>query len=278
MQGLDAAQRDVVTRLIGPWRQVGDLSWDEQSTHVLQVCSGAGDFVVKAGNAGNHHIAREITAHSRWTSSLVHLDRTAPAVGWDEAARVLVLRYQPGTLVEGTPQEHTASFHRQAGIALKALHCETQRVDTDYERRASARALAWLDGRHRIEPAVEKLARDVLAAHDPGPVTVVPTHGDWQPRNWLADGAWLRVIDFGRFDFRPASSDLCRLATQQWADRPDLEEAFLDGYGCDPRDARWQVELLREAIGTATWAYLRGDEEFEAHGHRCLTAALEALA
>lgn len=86
------------------------------------------------------------------------------------------------------------------------------------------------------------------------------------------------MIDFGRFAFRPASSDLCRLAQQQWLHRPELEEAFLDGYGCDPRvEPRWGIELLREAVGTATWAHRIRDEEFEAHGHRSLAASLSHL-
>ena len=54
-----------------------------------------------------------------------------------------------------------------------------------------------------------------------------------------------------------------------------LENAFLDGYGDDPRDpALWRVDLLCEAIGTAAWAYRVQDDAFEAQGHRQLTDAL----
>lgn len=108
-------------------------------------------------------------------------------------------------------------------------------------------------------------------------VRLVPTHGDWHPRNWLIDQGTVRVIDFGRFAFRPASTDLTRLAAQQWRSRPELEQAFFSGYGDDPRDPdAWRLEALREAVGTACWAYRVGDEAFERQGHRMLAEALAA--
>lgn len=87
------------------------------------------------------------------------------------------------------------------------------------------------------------------------------------------------MIDFGRFEHRPAATDLCRLAMQQWAIDPALEGAFLDGYGPDPRDPEvWAIDQLREAVGTAVWAYEVGDEEFERQGHRMLAVALAPFA
>lgn len=55
-----------------------------------------------------------------------------------------------------------------------------------------------------------------------------------------------------------------------------LEEAFLRGYGGDPRTEEvWRMDLLRDAIGTAVWAFQVGDTGFEAQGHRMLAEALE---
>ena len=137
------------------------------------------------------------------------------------------------------------------------------------------RALAWLYGRHRIEEYVAERAAALLGAYEPEPVIVVPTHGDWQPRNWLINGTELRVIDFGRYELRPAASDLSRLAVQQWRAVPRLEEAFFAGYGSDPRDTKlWNVMQLREAVSTAAWAYRVGDQKFEEQGHRMLRDAL----
>ena len=100
-----------------------------------------------------------------------------------------------------------------------------------------------------------------------GEVTLVPTHGDWQPRNWLIDEGTVRVIDFGRADLRPALEDLARLARQDFARDPALEDAFLSGYGADPREAGlWRRTLVVEAIATAAWAHGVGDEDFEQVG------------
>lgn len=113
-------------------------------------------------------------------------------------------------------------------------------------------------------------------SYRPGPVSTVPTHGDWHPRNWLLDGNAVRIIDFGRFEFRPPVSDFCRLDARTWRGRPELEKAFLRGYGSNPREEPlWSMTLLREAIGTAVWAYQVGDETFEAQGHRMLTESLD---
>lgn len=83
------------------------------------------------------------------------------------------------------------------------------------------------------------------------------------------------MIDFGRFAFRPAVTDFARLAAQEWRAAPACEDAFLDGYGCDPRHpSEWLLVRLREAIGTAAWAYQVGDAPFEAQGHRMIAEAL----
>lgn len=100
---------------------------------------------------------------------------------------------------------------------------------------------------------------------------VVPTHGDWQPRNWLIDDGVVRVIDFGRADLRPPTEDFVRLARQDFAREHNLEAAFLDGYGRDPREPeQWRRDRLGEAVGTAVWAYGVGDEVFERFGHQLL--------
>jgi hypothetical protein len=88
-------------------------------------------------------------------------------------------------------------------------------------------------------------------------------------------GSELRVIDFGRFEFRPAVTDFCRLAAQQWRSSPALEDAFFEGYGSDPRESKlWNVMLLGEAVSTSAWAFHVGDHKFEEQGHRMLGHAL----
>lgn len=104
---------------------------------------------------------------------------------------------------------------------------------------------------------------------------MVPTHGDWQPRNWLVHNGTISIIDFGRADLRPALTDFARLDAQQFRGAPDLETVFFHGYGQDPREqALWQRIRIREAIGTAVWAYRAGAESFEQQGHRMIADTL----
>ncbi|MHA7274187.1 phosphotransferase [Arthrobacter sp. TMT4-20] len=272
---LDRTQSEYVARLLGAPVVIEDLSWGLVDTKVLHVRADDVDFVVKAAPVTNHHIGREITAHETYTEPLVRLARTGQLVAADRAVNILISTYQPGTLVEGTSHEFAPDVHAQAGSALRAFHNQHSRLDGEYEIRATEKANAWLDRKHRIAPAVEAEARRVLSAYRPASIVVAPTHGDWQPRNWLIERERVRVIDFGRFDFRPPATDFCRLATQQWKELPALEAAFLDGYGADPREAHvWSMDLLREAIGTAVWAFLVGDVEFETQGHRMLEDAI----
>ncbi|MGM1018421.1 MAG: phosphotransferase family protein [Actinomycetota bacterium] len=254
---------------------VADMSWGQVDTTVLRVRACQDDFVVKAAGLGNHHIGREITAHESFTAPLVRIGRTGRLVAADRTRNILITSFQQGDLVEGTSHELDFDLHVQAGAILRAFHDQNARVGIDYERRATEKALAALDRQHRIDPRAESEARRLLAGYEPKPVTLVPTHGDWQPRNWLVHERQVRVIDFGRFDYRPAATDLCRLAVQQWAASSTLEAAFLEGYGSDPRDTDvWRMDLLREAIGTAVWAFGVGDEAFESQGHELLAQAI----
>ena len=112
---------------------------------------------------------------------------------------------------------------------------------------------------------------------DPEPVVLVPSHGNWHPRNWLIDNGMVRAIDFGRFDWRPALTDFARLAVRRFATNPTLEAAFLDGYGADPRTPElWRILLIREAIGTAVWAYPSATSGLEQEGHRMIVDVLRS--
>ena len=273
---LSPAQQDVVSRWFPDMEVVADLSWGLVDTVVLHVRHAEGESIIKAGGRGNHHIGREIAAHEQWTTPWRDAGRCARLQHGDRDQNILATTYLPGTLVKDHPPADDADTYRQAGELLASFHAQQRWVSTDYESRADANAIAWLDRDHRIDAVTEARLREAIAGHHHEPVERVPTHGDWQPRNWLIHEDQVNVIDLGRADRRPALTDLARLARQEWQGRPDLEEAFLAGYGSDPREpAAWRRTLLREAIGTAVWAYLVGDEPFEAQGHRMLAQSLE---
>ncbi|UUL76209.1 phosphotransferase [Pseudarthrobacter sp. Fe7] len=256
-------------------RMLNDLSWDLTDTAVLEVQCRQRRYVVKAGSPSDHHIEREIAAHQSAVHVLARQNRAPRLIRSDLLLNILVTEYLGGSLVEGSEAEYATAIYVQAGSLLRAFHDQAARTDQDFEAAATAKALAWLYGPHRIEESAAEQAAAILGAYEPEPVTVVPTHGDWQPRNWLISGSELRVIDFGRYEFRPAASDFCRLAVQQWRAVPRLETAFFAGYGSDPRDTKlWNVMQLREAVSTAAWAYRVGDHKFEEQGHRMLRDAL----
>ncbi|TQM34681.1 phosphotransferase [Microbacterium kyungheense] len=273
---LSAAQRARVDEWMPAAEVVADLSWNQVETIVLRVRQGDAEFVVKAAGPDVRHFGRELDAHLGGLLSVWAGAGRAPVLRHhDREARVLVTAWLPGELAYRTPWGIDPGVHRRAGSLLREFHAQAVRPSEGTDAAATARALAWLDAPHAVAPAVEARLRDALAALGPIEADLVPTHGDWQPRNWLVDGDAVRVIDFGRFAFRPAASDFVRLSAQEWRAEPACEAAFFDGYGADPRHPdHWLLMRLREAIGTACWAHQVGDVAFEAQGHRMIADAL----
>lgn len=255
---------------------VHDHGWGLVATTVLEVVHGGDRLIVKAGGESDGHIRRELRAHRNWLGPWTTRGRAPDLVHGDDDAKILVTRYLPGRLVLGDDAADDPETYRQAGALLAALHGQLAEHDDTHERRQNARTLAWLDGEHRVAAAVEERLRAEIATWPDVRTTVVPTHGDWQPRNWLVHEGAVSVIDFGRADLRPAMTDLTRLAAQDFRRDATLEAAFLEGYGSDPREpAAWHRTRVREAVGTACWAYAVGDEGFEAQGHRMIRDALD---
>ncbi len=275
LPGLSDEQRDLVRGWLGEVELVAEHGWGLVDTVVLQVRSQGRDLTVKAAGPTNHHVGREIDAHERWTGPLLDEDRAPRLVHADRDANVLVASWLPGELAQDGPAQHDPEAHRQAGELLARLHGQAAHVDEGWEAAQRRRLLTWLGRAHRIPEEQVARVRELVAGWPDEPAVVVPTHGDYQPRNWLWDDGTVRVIDFGRAALRPAATDLGRLATREWAGRPELEAAFLEGYGEDPREAgAWSRMQVAEAVGTAAWAHQVGDEAFEAQGLRILTDAL----
>lgn len=178
-------------------------------------------------------------------------------------------------MVQGSPAEWAQATYREAGELLAQFHQQTAVPDDAYEARENERTLTYLSKPHRIAPDLTDRLRAEISGWPTPPAMLVPTHGDWQPRNWLTDNGTIRVIDFGRADLRPAYTDLARLAAQQFRTNPELAAAFLSGYGSDPREPDvWHRAQLREAVNTCVWAYQVGDEPFEQQGHRMIAEAV----
>jgi hypothetical protein len=273
--GLSPRQRALVEGWLPGVEVEADLSWGLVDTVVLRVAHAGETLTVKASGPENGHLVREVRAHREWLAPWTSIGRAPVLRHADVDERVIVTTHLPGDLVQGTPAAADPDVHRQAGALLALLHGQLSVVDDTHEARENARMLRWLDGEHRIAPDVEARLRELVAGWPTPPSVLVPTHGDWQGRNWLVHEGVVSVIDLGRADLRPAQTDLARLTTREWRGAPHLESAFVEGYGGDPRepDGWWRLRV-REAVGTACWAFAVGDEPFEAEGHRALAELL----
>ncbi|WP_159622998.1 aminoglycoside phosphotransferase family protein [Ruania rhizosphaerae] len=276
---LTSEQRSLLAGWIPELTILADLSWDLVETTVLHGSTGDGtQVVIKAGGPSDHHIEREIRAHREWTAPWTETGHAARLWHCDRDAKLLVTTYLTGHLALDTPAEEDPEVYRRAGALLASFHGQAALTEPDWELRENTKILDWLDRPHRIDPVHEAVLRNSIAAWPTPPATLVPTHGDWQPRNWLIDGSEVRVIDFGRAAWRPAYTDLARLAARDFNRDPTLERAFFSGYGTDPREPEsWLRCRAREAIGTAAWAYQVRDRGFEAEGHRMIERVVPLL-
>lgn len=269
---LSPRQRELIRSWLPDVEIEADLSWGLVETTVLRARVGDKVVVIKGGGESDHHIAREIRAHREWNEPWTAHGRAARMLHCDAAAKLLVTEYLPGRLVQEDPAAAELDTYLQAGELLRAYHSQLAVEDVDYEARANSKALSWLSGPHRIAPETAGALRAAVESWQPATTICVPTHGDWQGRNWLIDDhGVVRVIDFGRAALRAAAEDFERLAVGEFKRYPGAEEAFLAGYGPDPREPEiWFRQRVRNAIATACWAYRVGDEKFEAQGHQMI--------
>lgn len=272
---LSARQRELLESWLPGAAVVRDHSWGLVQTTVLEMAYDGKPLIVKAGGPADRHIARELHAHRHWLGPWTARGRAPRLQFADDDAKLLVTTYLPGRLLLDSPELGEPSAFEQAGELLALYHGQLAVPDDDHERRENDKSLKLLDGPHRIEPRTVRRLREEIIGWPAPPATLVPTHGDWQPRNWLIHEGVVSIIDFGRAALRPRWTDFSRLAAQDFRTRPDLEEAFLRGYGDDPREPHaWHRTRIREAIGTACWAFTVGDESFEAQGHRMIAESL----
>lgn len=273
---LTARQRELLERWLPGADVVRDHSWGLVGTTVLELRHDGNRYIAKAEDERDQHLPRELHAHRTWLGPWTSRHRAPKLVHADDDAKLIVTRFLPGELMLGHADEFEPHLYHQAGALLAELHAQESVEDPEFEARANAKILRALDRPHRIEPALEERLRAEIEGWPTPVATLVPTHGDWHPRNWLVHEGDLFVIDFGRTQLRPADTDLVRLAAQQFRSVPELEASFLAGYGHDPREpGAWRRRRMIEAIGTATWAHLVGDERFERQGHRMIADVLE---
>lgn len=278
---LSARQLELLDAWLPGARIIADHSWGLVPTVVLEVESADGErFALKAAGPEDHHILREIEGHRRWAGPWRERGAIGELRAADAEARMLLTAWMPGDLVLDLPSARfDPEVHRQTGALLALLHAQESVADESWPLREAATALRRLDDpRHRIPAVQVERLRTEIATWVERPVRLVPTHGDYHPRNWLLRRGAVRIIDLGRAAMRPAAEDIGRLATGEFREEPELEAAFFAGYGEDPRAAdplTARQVAVGAAIGTAVWARQVGDEPFEQQGLRMVTELLD---
>jgi thiamine kinase-like enzyme len=93
----------------------------------------------------------------------------------------------------------------------------------------------------------------------------VPCHLDFQPRNWLlGPAADLYLVDFEHARTDIPLRDLVRLRFRAWPGRPDIKDAFLNGYGRDLTSSDTETIQHLGALDALT-AIARGHQTGDPH-------------
>lgn len=260
--------------LVGPFEVVADRSWADLGLAVVfEVVTADGrSLIVKS----HHDVFRnqlEVAAYRTWVPAIA--DRAPSLVAADDAGQVLVLtKLQAG----GPPSVLPPSAYADAGAVLRRFHeAGEQLVDEGWAAQRLANLRSWID---RMPAGlvddddvawVEEQAAVLLELPPP---PLVPCHGDFQPRNWLLDGAErVFVIDFEKARHDWWIHDLQRMWWKEWRYRPDLRDAFLAGYGRqldETEQAGLRANSARGHLVQIAWATQHGDVQFAAEGRSYL--------
>jgi aminoglycoside phosphotransferase len=243
---------------------------------------------------------------SFWQNEVHAYERWARAFG-ERAPRLLAVRSieplalvtseLPGRIVEGlslAPDQQRAVW-RAAGAALVGLHelevgdgfgpserdgsCAEDAPPRDaqtYVGDSLRHAVARADRGGYVsasELATVEAALALVPAFEGEPA--VPCHRDYCAANWLvsAAGIWSGVIDFEFAHWDVRVTDFARDPDWTWLVRPDLTDAFREGYGRALTPAEEQQLLVRRAhyaLEAVLWGRDNAYYGFEREGHDAL--------
>jgi Ser/Thr protein kinase RdoA (MazF antagonist) len=230
----------------------------------------------------------ELMAYRTWVPALTG---NAPQLrAFNTPLQAIILSAMPGEKAswpadhcgqQGTDSATEQAVHRQAGRTLRLLHDAQPAVPwPDFP----AAKMEYFNG---LRPAAAGLlTRDELDAARAEVAALasvrapaqVPCHHDYTPRNWLIHGGALSVIDFEWSGPDAWLADLARLHLGIWPTRPDLREAFLQGYGRQ-LDAADHRALHGCAVLTGVWlvtkAHETGQPSFEEGSRKALLRLIE---
>jgi Ser/Thr protein kinase RdoA (MazF antagonist) len=233
--------RGYANQVLGPCELLEDSSWKHQMSLVLRMrdASGAEWFLKRHRDRARYYA--ELNAYHAWVPALRGGGPRLRA--FDESLQAIILsavtgEHAPWPAAHATePSAERAAetaIQRQAGMILRRFHDAQPALPwPDF-------GVAKLEQFEYLRPALRGLLtdheldaarREVVALADIPAPKQVPCHHDYTPRNWLGAGGALRVIDFEWAYLDAWVADLARLHLSVWTTRPDLREAFLEGYG-----------------------------------------------
>lgn len=244
----------------------------------------------------------EVHAYERWAAVFGSAAPRLIAVR-DEEPRALIISQLPGRGLEkaGLPVFQERSIWRSAGRALRALHdlavgtyfgpcrrngtCHATPIH-DAREYVSTHLVDRLDRAHQAGCLRSAEVATVHAALDLVPCfegeRPVPCHRDYCPGNWLVadDGVWTGVIDFEFASWDVRVADFTRYPDWDWMARPDLLEAFLDGYDRSFTPNEEQQRLVAHvayALTAVVWGNDNSYLGFAKEGHAALRTLAELL-
>jgi aminoglycoside phosphotransferase len=242
LRGLDAVLSPApdVAALAPGWTasELVEYSPERAATFRALDRSGAVLGYAKAYAAGTVDVVERADRYGRIAAVLAARGIAAPAaLGRNPDRTLLLLQPMPGVEWGGLAGSELAGAMTRLGVAIGTLH----------GARAAAAGLprfARLDVRRVVHSAhLVALARPELAAHavrladrladgPPPGGPPVALHGDCHPRNALADGAAIALIDLDQAGVGPAAADIGSLIARLTADGDTgpLRQAFLAGY------------------------------------------------
>lgn len=220
----------------------------------------------------HHHsagqAARERNAYRDWANDLPGAPRLLAAENGPHPA--LLLSALPGVPAPSADLDGAGwvEVHRRAGRFAHALHTTPlQHADPlPLSDALAARMDRWLARARRLVPAAiaDAVAQRFDTTWADG-MARVPTHRDFAPYNWIVAGngnTEVGVVDFGHSRPDLWLADVAKLAFDAWTGRPELRDAFFDGYGRPPTPEETaglhQVGLLH-GLATLVWALEHGD-------------------
>lgn len=247
---------------------------------------GKHEYYLKRHEDRRHYYA-EVRALDEWMQFL-------PDEPWWSVPKVLatadelgavIMTGLPGLVLEETPVESgtRTKLFGLAGRFANLLHSSL--VDLSSLAASQAYAATYtveqldrylLSAEPYVDSATLKWVDSIVRRSDAWEgLTIVPTHCDYSPRNWIVceGDAGLGIIDWERS--RPGYwvEDFQRMVQDHWLHEPHLRDAFFTGYGREPSELEWyqvnQVVLIN-AVGGVPWSISHGDLEFEQVNRRVI--------